>query len=143
VPTTTMLVVGRQPDDRVRRLAGLPGIECHFDVPTILPYLCAARTVVVPLRIGSGTRLKALEAMAARRPIVGTSIGLEGLGLSQAESAEISDDPEALAKATIRVLTDDAYADALARTARRIAEDRFSWDRVAQTYMEGVLGPSQ
>jgi glycosyltransferase involved in cell wall biosynthesis len=139
IPTVRVMLVGRQPDSRVRDLGEIPGVEAHFDVPSMVPYLRASRVVVVPLRIGSGTRVKALEAMSARRPIAGTSIGLEGLGLSTGEGAEIADGPEDMAASILRLLSDDKHAYALANNARRLVEDRFSWDRIADTYIRDVL----
>ena len=140
VPDAKVALVGRQPDDRIRNLAGRSGVETHFDVPSLRPYLSAARVVVVPVRIGSGTRLKALEAMAAYRPLAGTSVGFEGLGLVQGVSAEIAADAKGLASGIVRLLTDDVYAERLAHAGRRLVEDHFSWDRIAEIYIEGVLG---
>ena len=141
VPMATVAIVGRQPDHRMRRLETQRGVDTHFDVPSIRPYLSSARVVVVPVRIGSGTRLKALEAMAACRPLVGTPVGLEGLGLQQGVSAEIAPNAEGVASGIVRLLTDDRYAEQLARAGRRLVEDRFSWDRIAKIYLEGVLSP--
>jgi glycosyltransferase involved in cell wall biosynthesis len=141
VPNATLAIVGRQPDHRIRNLAELAGVEAYFDVPSIGPYLGAARVVVVPVRVGSGTRVKALEAMAAGRPLVGTPVGLEGLGLEQGLSAEIAGDAEGLTAGIVRLLTDGAYAERLASAGRRLVEDRFSWDRIAEIYLECVLGP--
>lgn len=140
VPGATIVLVGREPDARVVRLSSLPGVEAHFDVPDVFPYLRGARLAVVPIRQGSGTRLKALEAMAAARPIVGTTIGLEGLGLVDGRSAVIADSPDGLAAAAVRLLTDDAAAAAIAAEGRLVAERRFSWDLVARRYLDEVVG---
>ena len=80
VPEVAVDVVGRTPLDEVRALVdATAGMRLHADVPSIAPFLADARVAVVPVHIGSGTRLKALDAMAAGRPVVGTTIGLEGL----------------------------------------------------------------
>lgn len=138
VPEATVVLVGREPDRRVRRLAGIPGVEAHFDVPDVTLLLKSARVAVVTLRQGSGTRLKALEAMAAGRPVVGTAIGLEGLGVVSGSSCCVADDAEGLADATARLLRDDSAASTMARAARRLVEDHFGWDRLADTYMERI-----
>lgn len=138
VPDATAVLVGREPDDRVRRLARMAGVEAHFDVPDVTPLLNSARVALVTLRQGSGTRLKALEAMAAGRPVVGTSIGLEGLRVISGSTGCIADDAEGLAHATARLLSDESAASTMARAARRLVEDHFSWDRLADTYIERI-----
>jgi glycosyltransferase involved in cell wall biosynthesis len=140
VPGATLVLVGREPNSQVLKFSKAPGVETHFDVPDVLPHLRSCRVALVPLRQGSGTRLKALEAMAACRPLVGTTIGLEGLGLKDGYSAAFADNPEALAAAAARLLTDDVMAQAMAARARRIAEQRFGWDRLAGRYLDEVLG---
>ena len=142
VPDTTLLLVGREPDERVRRLASLPGVEAHFDVPAVAPLLESARVALVTLRQGSGTRLKALEAMAARRPLVGTDVGLEGLGLEDGVSACIAKSASDLADAVVRLMLDDGIAGSLAKSARILAESRFGWDRLADRYLERLLDDS-
>jgi glycosyltransferase involved in cell wall biosynthesis len=142
VPDATVTLVGRWPDRQLHDLASDLGVETHFDVPSVVPYLNACRVAVVPVRVGSGTRLKALEAMAGGRPIAGTTIGLEGLGLVDGVSAAFGDDAERLANQIVRLLRDDEYATALSRAARNLAESRFSWDSVAQIYLDSVLAAS-
>lgn len=142
VPGAVIRLVGREPSETVRALTDSPGVEGAFDVPRIQPFLMDARVAVVPVRIGSGTRLKALEAMACGRPIAGTSIGLEGLHLQDGSSAAVADDAPSLAAAVARLCTDDAFARSLSQNARRIAEGEFSWDRIADRYIdEVVFGP--
>jgi glycosyltransferase involved in cell wall biosynthesis len=131
VPGARCHLVGRHPVPEVVALAQRPGVELHADVPRMLPWLQSARVVVVPLRLGTGTRLKALEAMAAGRPVVGTSIGLEGLGLVDGVQARIVDDPTALADAIVELLTCDARAGALADAGRRHVEANFRWAALA------------
>src|SRR3546814_292233 len=77
VPEAELCVVGRRPPSEVLSLAGRPGVRVEGDVPDSVPWYDSSDVVVVPLRIGTGTRLKALEAMAAARPVVGTTIGLD------------------------------------------------------------------
>jgi len=139
LPSAVLLLVGREPDGRIRDLINLPGVEAHFDVPAMLPYLQSARVSVVPLRIGSGTRVKGLEAMAAGRPIAGTTVGLEGLGLRDRVSAVIADSPVALAEGIVQLCRDNVQARRLAEAARRLAESYFGWDRIASDYIERVL----
>lgn len=122
VPDATVELVGRSPVAEVLDLAHLPGVVVHADVPSMPPYFEAARLVVVPLRIGTGTRLKALEAMAAARPVVGTSTGLEGIGIVDREHARVADDPESMASAIAEILEDDSLSGRHAAAGRAHVE---------------------
>ncbi len=138
VPQATLQLVGRAPVEAVVRLQGAPDVTLDADVPSIEPYFAAARVIVVPLRIGTGTRLKALEAMASGRPVVGTTIGLEGLGVVDGSQALVRDDSAAIADAVIKTLNDDALARSLAASGRAHVEARFGWDRVGRDFVEVV-----
>lgn len=138
VPDATVAIVGLRPTARVRALAELPGVEVHADVPAVEPYLEAARVAVVPLRVGSGSRLKALEAMAAGRPVVGTVVGLGGLAIEPGRHALVADDPEGFAAASVRLLQDDALAGSLARAGRALVEARYGWPAIAAAYADAL-----
>ena len=138
IPTATLDLVGLNPVPKVWALAELPAVTVHPNVASVGPYLEAARVAVVPLRIGTGTRLKALEAMAAGRPLAGTTIGLEGLGLVDGDTAAVADDAPAMARAIVALLTDDARARRQAAAARTQAEP-FSWERVRARFVDAVL----
>jgi glycosyltransferase involved in cell wall biosynthesis len=137
VPDARLSLVGREPVAEVAALADLEGVDAHFDVPAIRPYVEAARVSVVPLRAGSGTRLKALEAMAAGRPLAGTTIGLEGLGLVDGESAVIRDDAPGLAAGIAQLLTDDADAERTRAAAAGLAA-AFDWDVIVDRFLAEV-----
>lgn len=139
IPDATVVLVGRQAGPRVQSLAGIEGVEAHFDVESVVPYLQSARVCLAPLRQGSGTRLKALEAMAAARPVAGTTIGVEGLPLENETSAVIADDPDRLAEGIARLCTDEVTAEGIGSAGRKIVEDRFGWDRIAETYLVQVV----
>ena len=96
--------------------------------------LSKARAVVVPLRIGSGTRLKILEAWAYGLPVVSTRGGAEGLPALDEDNALLADSVPALAEACIRVLTDDALCSRLASAGRRTAETSFAWDKIKSRF---------
>jgi glycosyltransferase involved in cell wall biosynthesis/GT2 family glycosyltransferase len=132
VPDVHFDLVGRQPVPEVVALTRRPGVHLHGDVPSTAPWLTRARVLVVPLRIGSGTRLKALEAMAAGRPVVGTTVGLAGLGIVDGEHARVVDDPQEMADAIVGLLAFDPEARSLADAGRRLVVERFSWTTVAE-----------
>jgi glycosyltransferase involved in cell wall biosynthesis len=126
-------VVGAQPPADVIALGQLGGVTVHADVPDVRPFLAEARVGVVPLRIGSGSRLKALEAMAAGRAVVGTSIGLSGIEVQPGRDVLVADDAAAFADAVVRCLTDNELAGRLGMMGRRRAEE-YSWSRIAEGY---------
>ena len=105
----------------------------------MLPWLSRARVAVVPLRVGSGTRLKALEAMAAGRPLVGTTVGLEGLGVLDGVHALVADTAPAFAAAIVHALEDDGLAASLTTAGRLLAED-FEWTAIGESFITAVLG---
>lgn len=138
VPEVQFNLVGRQPVPEVIALARRPGVELHADVPQMAPWLAQARVIVVPLRMGTGTRLKALEAMAAGRPVVGTSIGLAGLGIIEGEHARVVDDPAAMADAITELLVSDVGS-ALAASARRHVEEHYRWEVIGGRMVDVLM----
>jgi glycosyltransferase involved in cell wall biosynthesis len=125
-PDVQVTIVGKGAPESLLRSAG-PRVTFTGRVDDPLPYLADADAVVVPLRVGSGTRLKILEALALGRPVVTTSIGAEGLDLVHGQHALIADDPAALAAEISRVFEDSGLADALGRNGRGLVEESFSW----------------
>jgi glycosyltransferase involved in cell wall biosynthesis len=139
VPGATIALAGRAPGQAVRELERLPGVSVHADVPSMIPYLESARVVVVPVRVGAGTRLKALDAMAVARPVVGTTVGLEGLRIVDGRQAFVADAPEAFADAVVRTLQSDDVARAMGAAGREHVERRFGWDRIGEQFRTTVL----
>lgn len=139
VPDVTLDVVGLRPTAEVRDLGALAGVAVHADVASVVPHLRHARAAIVPLRIGSGSRLKVLEAMAAGRPVVGTSVGFEGLALRPDEHVAVADDPLGLAAATVLLLTDDAVAHRRAAAAHRHVAQHHSWSVIGADYVASLF----
>jgi glycosyltransferase involved in cell wall biosynthesis len=139
-PAVTLDIVGSRAGSAARSLASSPGVRLHEDVAAVQPFLSAGRVAVVPLRIGTGTRLKALEAMAAGRPVVGTAVGLEGLGLVPGRDALVADAPADMAKQVLSVLGDDALAARLAAAGRALVEARFDWRVIGRAYADLLVG---
>ena len=143
VPAVRLDVVGREPLSEVEDLARLPGVRLHADVPAVVPWLERARVAVVPLRIGSGTRIKALEAMAAGRPVVGTTVGLEGLGIESGVHALVADEPSRFAAAVIDLLGNDELAGSVAAAGAEHTRTRFGWDGIGRHFVETLLDLGQ
>jgi len=125
-------VVGRRPSDLVRQLAARPGIEVTGTVEDVRPYLGKATILVVPLRIGGGSRLKILEAMSAGLPVVSTSIGCEGLLVEDRKHLLIADEPTAFADQVIRLTVDQALQKKLGKAGRQLVQERYGWPIMAQ-----------
>ena len=131
VPQATLYIVGKNPDRALlSALSGQEGVRVTGYVPDILPYFGGADVYVVPLRIGGGTRLKVLEAMAAGLPIVSTTLGAEGIALTPGKHALLADAPEAFAQAIADLLGDARRAKALGAAARAFAVEHYDWVRI-------------
>lgn len=144
VPAADLWLVGRDPAPAVRRLGkGTPGVTVTGAVPDVRPHLAAAAVSVAPIRYGTGTRLKILEAMAAGLPVVSTRLGAEGLDFVPDRDLVLADRPAAFAAACVRLLTDGA-ARARVAAAGRAAVRRYDWaaiDRVVRAEVSPAAGP--
>ena len=104
------------------------------------PHLAAAAAVVVPLRLGGGTRLKIVEAMAMGKAIVSTTLGAEGIEAVAGRDILIEDEPAAFADAVSRLLAEPNLAARIGQSARQLAVERYAWSGAAQA-LEGLLPP--
>ena len=127
-------VVGMNPHRRLSSLARLPGVEITGAVEDVRPYVYGAAVYVVPLRVGGGTRFKVLEALASGKPIVSTSLGVEGLGLQDGRELLIADEPQTFADAVLRLLADQAgdgdLCAGLTGAGRRFVVSHFAWEQI-------------
>jgi glycosyltransferase involved in cell wall biosynthesis len=131
-PSATLALVGRNPPESLRRrAAALPGVELHADVPDVRPHLDRCALMVVPLRIGGGSRLKILEALAAGVPVASTRVGAEGLCLRPGRDLAVVEGVDDLAPAVIAALRDPEAARRQAESGRREVLRRYDWDRLA------------
>lgn len=136
-PETTVAIVGQKPHERLRAaVAGQPRITLTGFVDSVLPYLAGARLFVMPLRLGSGTRLKFIEACAAGKPIVTTPVGAEGFAIAHGREAFVAAEPVAFAEGVLGVLGDEARAGEYGRVARAFAQ-QYDW-RVVVPRFEAV-----
>jgi glycosyltransferase involved in cell wall biosynthesis len=131
MPGVTFSIVGRAPTPAVRRLADQTGIEVTGRVDDVRPHVAAAHVYVVPLRIGGGTRLKIFEAMAMGKAVVSTTIGAEGLPVTDGRDIVIADGPEAFADAVVRVIDQPEVRQRIESAARRLVVERYDWSSVA------------
>lgn len=128
VPGATWQIVGKDPSVEVRALAELPGITVTGAVPDIKRYLADAEVAIAPVLIGSGTRLKILEAMAMRKAVVSTSLGCEGLSVIPGQHIVVADQAQAFAQTVVGLLRDSAQRIALGNAGRALVEAEYSWE---------------
>jgi glycosyltransferase involved in cell wall biosynthesis len=131
-PASQFLIVGARPAPELRALEG-HGVTIVGPVVDLRPYLSRAAVVVVPLRLGSGTRLKILESWAMARPVVSTSLGAEGLEAVPGRHLLIADDPAEFAAAIIRILSEPQLAAKLGAAGRALVLESYSWHGVAKS----------
>jgi glycosyltransferase involved in cell wall biosynthesis len=127
VPEAHFWVVGQKPHPRLAALGDHPGVTLTGWVEDVRPYISRAAVYAVPLRIGGGTRLKVLEAMAMGKAIVSTSLGCEGFDLVPGQELLMADAPADFAAAILRLFRDSAQRQRLGRAARRFAVSRYEW----------------
>ncbi len=135
VPDARIRLVGRTTPE-VSALDDPPRVTVVGQVPDIDPELAGADVVVVPVRFGSGTRLKIVEAFAHRIPVVSTALGAEGLEATDDQDLLIADRPSEMASACARLLTDPALRARLADSAHRLFLEHFQDDLVEQAVVE-------
>jgi polysaccharide biosynthesis protein PslH len=134
-PDARFKIIGGRPSPSLQALAG-PGVELTGFVPDLRPHLAAAAAVVVPLRLGGGTRLKIVEAMAMGKAIVSTTLGAEGIEAVPGRDILVEDQPAAFADAVLRLLGEPGLASRIGESARQLAVERYSWSEAAGT-LEG------
>ncbi|MSO99529.1 MAG: glycosyltransferase [Acetobacteraceae bacterium] len=135
-PKIGAVIIGRNPPaalaDKIRQ-RGLNVTLTGF-VEDIRPYVARSHVYVIPLFVGSGTRIKAFEAMAMGRPVVSTSLGIEGLDVTDGENFLRADNAQEFSRAILSLLDDAAMRHRIAGAARRLTEERFSWRTVAAQF---------
>ena len=136
-PGAQLKILGKGAPAEVQALAG-PGVEVVGFVEDLRPHLASAAAIAVPLRLGGGTRLKIVEAMAMARPIVSTTLGAEGIEATPGRDLLIADDPQGFAAGIVRLLEDPATGARIGAAARRLSEERYSWTGAA-TEMERLF----
>ena len=137
VPDATLTVVGRNPYASLVELGKRdPSIIVTGRVEDVRPYMERAAAYIVPIRVGGGTRLKIYEAMAMEKPIISTTIGAEGLPLTDGRELLLADTAEAFAAAVVSVLQDERKARELGARAASAVRERFSWDKVSEAFAD-------
>jgi sugar transferase (PEP-CTERM/EpsH1 system associated) len=129
-------IAGARPARSVRALARLEGVAVLGPVPDMAAQVRAARVAVAPLRAGSGQQSKVLEAMACGTPVVASPLAAAGMDVTGDEHLLVAEGASATAAAVARLLEDDALAVRLAANARRLVEERYTWERSVERLEE-------
>jgi glycosyltransferase involved in cell wall biosynthesis len=144
IPDVELQIVGRDPVPSIRALHDpATKVTVTGTVPDIREYLAEAGVVVVPLRVGGGTRLKVYEALAMNCPMVSTTIGAEGLPLTDGAHLKIADDATALADAIVDCLLDAEGAQMMGNAGGSFVRERFGWPAVAAEFARQCQAPAR
>lgn len=131
LPSARLSIVGRDATEKIRKFERVPGVRVVGEVEDIRDALGSAHVTLVPIRNGRGTRYKILEPMAARLPVVSTSLGIEGIRARDGVHALVRDSAGELAEATVQLLQNEKLAGRLAANAHRLVTRRFNWEKIS------------
>ena len=131
----TLTIVGRRPVPKVLELAANdPGIVVTGTVPDVRPHLANASLMIVPLRVGGGTRIKIFEGMATGIPCLSTRIGAEGLPVTDGKDHLLADEPADFASAIDRCFSEPKFAATLGGAGRELVASRYSWEKINEVF---------
>jgi len=132
-PTARLCIVGRNPPPSlIRRVEPLENVELHANVDDVRPFLAQSGVMTVPLRIGGGSRLKILEALATGLPVVSSQVGAEGLSLRPGKDLVVVEKIEEIASALVACIRNPGKAQAMAEVGRRRVLEHHDWDGLAK-----------
>jgi polysaccharide biosynthesis protein PslH len=143
-PQATLHIVGATPTAAIEGLAG-DGVFVVGEVANLTPYLDRAAAIVVPLRFGSGMRVKVLEALAAGKAVIGSPLAFEGLGVVDRKHVVVADSDEAFAAAAVDLLSSPSLRASIAAQARLWAEANLGWSSRIDAYerlYKSLLAPA-
>jgi len=135
VPGVRLIITG---DHANLPLPPANNVNLTGSVDDVRPLIAAASVSLVPVRVGGGTRLKILEAMALHTPVVATTKGAEGLDVQHGDHLLIADTPEAFAEAVLRLLGDPTMRQRLADNGYQLVRDRYDWAAVMPRFLDLV-----
>lgn len=139
VPSITAVFVGRNPPKSILKLGKLDGVIVTGTVEDVRPFIARAGVYVVPLRIGGGSRIKILEALAMKKPVVSTSVGAEGLRVKPGEDIIIVDRAEEFAEAVVSCLGDTDLSRGLGEKGRMLVEKYYRWQELGKKYNDYII----
>lgn len=132
LPEVRFYIVGSNPTPRVLDLRRIEGVIVTGSVEDVRPYIARGAVYVVPIRVGGGTRLKILQALAMEKAVVSTTIGCEGQELQPGQHLLAADEPQQFANAVIRLIKDKALRRRLGENGRAFVKERYDWDVIVR-----------
>ncbi len=133
-PNASFQVLGETDGFPTERYRQDPSISFCGRVQDVRRHVSESSVCVVPLRVGSGTRLKIIEAMALRTPVVSTRKGVEGLDVTPDQNILIADDPVEFAAQTLRLLNNPSLSVHLQENGRRLAEEKYDYRIIGKQF---------
>jgi glycosyltransferase involved in cell wall biosynthesis len=133
-PEAHLRIVGRDPDSRVKKLVSA-SVNVTGTVPSVIDHVREAAVLVVPLRVGGGTRIKIYEGMAMGKATVSTSVGAEGLDVHHEHDILLADDPRVFAEYVVRLLHDQGFRRRY-EVAAAAAVRQYDWSVISQRFVE-------
>lgn len=139
IPDIKFYIVGKEPPVKVKDLEKTEGVIVTGYVDDVREYLANADAAVIPLKIGGGTRLKILEALSMKIPVVSTVLGAEGLVAEDEKNILIAESDSEFAKKIIRVIRDKHLSKHLADNGRTLVEEKYDWDKIGNKLNDFVV----
>jgi len=135
IPQAKLYIVGKNPPSCIRKLKNEDVVVTGF-VEDIRNYIAKCQVFIVPLRTGSGMRIKILTALAMRKAIVSTSVGCEGIEIIDGKNILIADAPEDFAQKIVRLLNSKEERRNLGKEGLKLVKDKYQWERIAEQIEE-------
>lgn len=132
VPDIEAYFVGRNPPPHIEQLNNIDGIVITGMVDDVRTYIAEASLYIVPLRIGGGSRLKILEAMSMQKPIVSTSIGAEGLEVTDKENILIANKPQEFCDTILQALENKELCQRIAQRGYELVHNTYKWSSISK-----------
>ncbi|NLD44810.1 MAG: glycosyltransferase, partial [Chloroflexi bacterium] len=129
-PSAHLYVVGKSPHRRLRGLSEDESVTVTGYVEDVLPYFRGADVYIAPFRVGGGTRLKILQALAAALPLDTTTVGTEGIAVVDGVHARVADDAATFARAVLSLAADREAARALGTAGRQLVANHYDWSAI-------------
>jgi len=136
IPDTKLFIVGSSPPDEIIRLGKMDNVVVTGWVEDVKPYIARSSVYIAPLWLGTGMRVKILEAWGMAKPVVTTSVGSQGIDCTPGEDVLIADDPQGFAAQTVRLLRDEALREKLGKNGRKQVQAKYDWEIVIRQVEE-------